>query len=58
MPIQLLQVRLDTLHMVGTYVKNTEDEHWETFDKMPVVQIRLQSELSLQQLPRAAAFVF
>lgn len=51
MPIQLLQVRLDTLHMVGTYVKNTEDEHWETFDKMPEVQIRLQRELSLQQLP-------
>lgn len=27
------------------------EEHWETFDKMPVVQIRLQRELFLQQLP-------
>lgn len=41
----------------GMYPKNRADEHWETFDKIPVVQVRLQRELFLQQLPWAAAFV-
>lgn len=52
MPEQLLQV-----HAAGIHPRNRAEEHCETFDKMPVVQIRLQRDLFLQQLPWAAAFV-
>lgn len=52
--MQLLQVHL---HIARTDVKNGEHEHWEAFDKMPVLCMRLQRELALQKLPRAAVFV-
>lgn len=48
-----------SMHCVaGTYPKTGQTNTGkQTFDKMPVVQIRLQRELFLQQLPWAAAFV-
>lgn len=46
-----------TLRIAGTDVRNREDEHWEMFDTMPVVWIRLRKEFALQKLPRAAAVV-